>query len=127
MSPPKGARRWRNRPVVRERDFKRSRWRWILLAWFLAAAAPLTAYMLEQMEYVRSLYKVEELRVQYDRLSEMEQRLLIERQRLQAPARVERIAVRNLGLVRPTPHDVVVVHPAETGRGKLVAEASTRP
>jgi cell division protein FtsL len=127
MSPPKGSRRWRNRPVVRERDFKRSRWRWIVLAWFLAAAAPLTAYMLEQMEYVRSLYKVEELRVQYDRLNEMEQRLLIERQQLQAPARVERIAKRKLGLERPTPHDVVVVHPAENGQGELVAESLTRP
>ena len=51
MSPPKDSRRWRNRPVVRERDVQRSRWRWILLAWFVAAAAPLTAYMLEQMEY----------------------------------------------------------------------------
>ena len=127
MSPPKGARRWRNRPVVREHDFKRSRWRWIVLAWFLAAAAPLTAYMLEQMEYVRSLYKVEELRVQYDRLNEMEQRLLIERQQLQAPARVERIAKRELGLERPTPRDVVVVHPAMNDHGELVAEASTRP
>jgi cell division protein FtsL len=126
MSPPKGARRWSNRPVVRERDHKRSRWRWIVLAWFLAAAAPLTAYMLEQMEYVRSLYKVEELRVQYDRLNEMEQRLLIERQELQAPARVERRAKRDLGLVRPTPRDVVVVHPAENGQGELVAGSSTR-
>ena len=48
MSPSKGGRRWRNQPVVRERDVERSRWRWILLAWFLAAAAPLTAYLLEQ-------------------------------------------------------------------------------
>lgn len=127
MSPPKVARRWQNRPVVRERDFRRLRWRWIVLAWFLAAAAPLTAYMLEQMEYVRSIYKVEELRVQYDRLNEMEQRLLIERQQLQAPARVERIAKRELGLERPTSRDVVVVHPAENEGGELVAEASTRP
>ncbi|MDX1388620.1 MAG: hypothetical protein R3344_05495, partial [Acidobacteriota bacterium] len=65
-----GSRGWHNRVVVRERDVQRSRWRWILLAWFLAAAAPLTAYMLEQMEYVRTLYKVDELRVQYDRLNE---------------------------------------------------------
>ena len=129
------SRGWRNRVVVRERDVQRSRWRWILLAWFLAAAAPLTAYVLEQMEYVRTLYKVEELRVQYDRLNEMEQRLLIERQRLQAPARVERIAVRDLGLVRPTPRDVVVVYPAEMGRvergasrdGLPIAEVATLP
>jgi len=70
---------WRNVPLVRERDVRRARWLWGLLLGIMAAVAPFTIYLLQQMDHVRVRYKIEELRSQHERLVEMEQRLRIER------------------------------------------------
>jgi cell division protein FtsL len=93
----------------------------------MAAVAPFTIYLLQQMDYVRVRYKIEELRSQHERLVEMEQRLRIERASLETPTRVEVRAVRNLGLVRPSPHHVVVIRRNTPGHGSLMARAPDRP
>jgi cell division protein FtsL len=100
---------------------------WGLLLGIVAAVAPFTIYLLQQMDYVRVRYKIEELRSQHERLVEMEQRLRIERASLETPTRVEVRAVRNLGLVQPSPHHVVVVRRTTPGRGNLMARAPDRP
>lgn len=120
-------RRWRNARLVRQRDIRRTRWLSGLLLGIVVAVAPFTVYLLQQMEYVRVRYKIEELRTQQNRLVEMEQRLRIDRASLQTPSRVESRAVRELGLIHPSPYEVVVVHRPAPGHGSLVARAPYRP
>jgi cell division protein FtsL len=122
---------WRNAPLVRERDVALTRRFLVLLLWMAAAVAPFTFYLVQQMEFVRVRYKIEELRAQRDRLMEAEQRLRIERAGLTAPARVERSAIRNLGLVNPPATRVVVIPRGRlgsaSGSDSLLARAPDRP
>lgn len=122
---------WRNAPLVRERDVALTRRLAVLLLWMAAAVAPFTFYLVQQMEYVQVRYKIEELRAQRDRLVEAEQRLRIERAGLTSPARVERSAIRNLGLVNPPPTRVVVIPRGQLGsapsREELLARAPDQP
>lgn len=120
------ARGWRNAPILREPDIRRTRWLWRLLLCFAAALAPFVVHLLQQMDYVSVRYKIEELRAQHERLVEMEQRLRIERARLVTPARVEARATRDLSLVRPEPWNVVVLRPSEPRDGELMARAPAR-
>jgi len=123
MTPIAPGRRWRNAPVEREPDRARTRGLAVILLWMAAAVAPLTVYLVQQMEYVRVRYEIEELRAHRDRLAEAEQRLRIERARLTSPARVERCAVNDLGLVNPPPSRVVVLARTTPGSEGLVARA----
>jgi cell division protein FtsL len=109
VTPDPSDHRWKNAPLVREPDVAMTRRFAVMLLWMATAIAPFTFYLVQQMEYVRVRYKIEELRTQHDRLAEAEQRLRIERAGLTSPARVERSAVRDLGLVNPPPTRVVVV------------------
>jgi cell division protein FtsL len=123
MTPTAHKRRWRNVPVVREPDRARTRQLLVVLMWMAATVAPFTLYLVQQMEYVRVRYEIEELRVNHDRLLEAEQRLRIERARLTSPARVERHAVTRLGLVNPPPSRVVVLSRIAPGTEGLMARA----
>ena len=127
MTPPAPKRRWRNAPVVREPDRARTRRLIVVLLWMTAAVAPFTLYLVQQMEYVRVRYQIEELRFHHDRLVEAEQRLRIERARLTSPERVERHAVRDLGLVNPPPSRVVVLSRTTPGTEGLMARAPDQP
>lgn len=122
---------WRNAPVVRERDVALTRRLSVVLLWMAVAVAPFTFYLVQQMEYVRVRYKIEELRAQHDRLLEAEQRLRIERAGLTAPARVERSAIRKLDLVNPPPTHVAVIPRGRLGSAaggdELLARAPDRP
>jgi cell division protein FtsL len=123
VTPIHPGRRWRNAALLRERDVERTRWLFVLLLWAVAAVAPFTLYLVQQMEFVRVRYKIEELRVQRERLVEMEQRLRIDRAKLIAPAHVERCATERLGLVHPPPAVVVVVvGPSARGGHGLLAQ-----
>ena len=110
-------RRWRNVAVVRERDMRRVRWVLMLLVGIAAAAAPVAAYLIQQMRYVETRYKIEELRAKRERLDETEKRLRIERASLEALPRVEKRAADDLGLVHWTPRQVVVVRSSVPARG----------
>jgi cell division protein FtsL len=122
---------WRNAPVVRERDVALTKRLSVVLLWMAVAVAPFTFYLVQQMEYVRVRYKIEELRAQHDRLVEAEQRLRIERAGLTSPARVERSATRKLNLVNPPPTRVVVIPRGQLGSAaggdELLARAPDRP
>ena len=126
MTPRASNRRWRNVPVVREPDKARTRGLAVIVLWMAAAVAPFTLYLVQQMEYVRVRYEIEELRTRRDRLAEAEQRLRIERARLTSPTRVEHCAVADLGLVNPPPSRVVVLPRATPGSEALVARAPGR-
>ena len=110
------SRRWRNVAVVRERDPRRVRGVLILFVGVLAAAAPVAAYLVQQMQFVQTRYQIEEQRSRLQRLEETERRLRIERATLEALPRVEERARGELGLVHPTPRQVVVVRSSATSR-----------
>jgi cell division protein FtsL len=114
---PAESRRWRNVTVVREGDPRRLRWVVFLFLGVAAAVAPVAAYLIQQMQYVETRYRVEELRGRLQRLEETERRLRIERATLETLPRVEERANDELGLVHPTPRQVVVVRSSSPGRG----------
>ena len=106
-------RRWRNTPVVRERDERRLRWIWRFLLVAVVGALPLVAYLLQHMEYVRIRYAIEDLRAREARLIESERRLRIERAVSVSLPEVERQAGHELDLARPAAGHVVVVRPED--------------
>jgi cell division protein FtsL len=122
---------WKNAPVVRERDVALTKRLVVVLLWMAVAVAPFTFYLVQQMEYVRVRYKIEELRAQHDRLVEAEQRLRIERAGLTSPSRVERSAIKQLDLVNPPPTRVVVIPRGRLGSAagseELLARAPDHP
>ena len=114
---PAESRRWHNVTVVRERDTRRSRWvLWVLLG-ALAAAAPVAAYLIQQMQYVEARHRIEEQRSRLQRLEEAERRLRIERATLETPPRVETRAKDELGLIHPKSDQVEVVRSSAPVRG----------
>lgn len=120
---PSSRHRWRNVPLTRERDARRSRWLWTLLLGAIAAAVPVAMYLLQQMECVQVRYRIEELRSRKDRLEESERRLRIERATLESLPSVETRAERELGLVRPSPERTLVVRSGSPGRGTAAPRA----
>jgi cell division protein FtsL len=116
-------RRWHNVTVVREGDPRRLRWVLLLFLGVVAAAAPVAAYLIQQMQYVEARYRVEELRGRLQRLEETERRLRIERATLETLPRVEAKALDELGLVHPSSRQVVVVRSSAPGRGSASPRA----
>jgi cell division protein FtsL len=117
------SRRWRNRTLLREPDVRRTRWMWGLLLSVVVAAAPFAVYLLEQMAHAQLRYRVDELRSQHARLVEAERGLRLKAAILEAPDRVESLAVRELGLVHPAANMRAVIRPAGPLRGSLMARA----
>lgn len=116
VTPP---RRWKNVGVVGQRDEHRVRrlWTWLLGA--VVALVPATAYLVQQMEHVRTQYAIESARARLEALAEKERRLRIERSSLESLPRVEQLALRDLGLERPA--GVVVVPRPGAAPGQLLA------
>jgi len=120
-------RRWRNRPLVRERDEQRVRWLWRMLAALVAALAPAGTFLLQSNECLQISYSVNTLRDEHEMLVKQERRLRFERARLESLPRIESWAVRKHGLTRPAPEKVVVVSgPATPDEGDLMARAPAR-
>jgi cell division protein FtsL len=115
----------RNNPVIREidldqkRDFLRT-----------AGVAALVVGMLlfsawQQFKIVQHGYDVEDLR-ELIAVEEAEQRKLrLELETLRRPQEVERRATRELGLVAPSPQDVIVIERVRPSApaGAIIAEA----
>jgi len=106
--------RWRNRPIVRQRDARVELWIWSMLLGLAVAVVPSGIYMLHQNECLRTAYEVNELQGESERLLEEARRMRLERARLSALPRIEMWAMREGGLVRPEPASVrVVARPVE--------------
>lgn len=119
---PAPERRWRNVPLGRERDSRRSRWLWTLLLGAIAAVIPVAVYLIQQMEYVQVRYRIEELRSRREKIEETERRLRVERATLQSLPSVESRA-SELGLIHPSPGAVVVARTSTPGRGVAAPRA----
>lgn len=102
-------RRWQNAELVRERDDSQLRSLWRFLAGALAAASPLVVYLVLQMDFVQTRYRIEALRERQEALVDAEQRLRIERATLQTLPQVEEAARRDPDLTPLPPQGRIVV------------------
>ena len=98
-----------NSPIVREVDRERQReqWRSLAIGVFLAAVVLLSAW--QQFELLRNGYRVEQLQQERARELEINRRLLLEIETLRSPARIERIATEQIGLVAPSHDEALVI------------------
>jgi cell division protein FtsL len=119
-------RRWVNRSVAREVDRDRARWLRGVFVAMLLAAAPFAAYLLEQNECLRLSYEASALRQQREQLLEQERRLRMERAARESLEKIEAWALRQRGLVHPSPEHVVVVRrpAAEVGEVRALESVS---
>ena len=115
-------RRWRNRELQREVDRGHAGWMWGLLAGVIAAAIPTGFYLHHQNECLKLDSEIKVLQIERVRLHERHRRLSEEQATLASPARTEAWSLDN-GMVRPSPEQVVVVRPARSEQGELLAEA----
>ena len=106
-------RRWLNGSVAQEVDRDRARWLWGLFVVVLLGVAPFAAYLLEKNECLRLSYEASDLRQYNEQLIEQERRLRMRRGNLESLSEIERWAIRDHGLIHPSPQQVVVVRRAE--------------
>ncbi len=88
-------------------DRRTGSYRWIVIA--ACVVALLMVYVAGKVQIVRLGYQIEELEKQKQELERANRALQIEASSLAAPQRIEEIAVKRLGMVRPKKEDVVAV------------------
>lgn len=99
----------RNNPIVREVDRERHRemWRSTLIGVFLVLVLLFSAWQhFEQLEHGYELEAMQQRRAEEEALNRV---LQLEVETLRAPARIERYATGNLGMVAPSEADAVVI------------------
>ena len=118
---------WRNNPVHRDPDNRRSLWVFKVVLGVAIALVPLAVYLLQTMSYVETSYAIEDLRGLEARLTDAERRLTIEKAAKESLPVVEQRAGVELGLEHPTAARVIVVSAAELDRPAPSAAPSDRP
>ena len=98
-----------NAQLVREVDRKRHRELLMLAITCLALAAAVLAYAWQHFEMIRIGYRMEELRLERERLFKIQRQLSLERASLTSPDRIESIAIRQLGMTTPEVSQIVVM------------------
>jgi len=99
----------RNNPIVREVDLERHRemWRSMLIGVFLVAVLLFSAWQrVELQQYGYQFERMLQERADEDLIN---RHLRLEVETLQAPARIERMAIRRLHMVTPTAEDTTVI------------------
>jgi cell division protein FtsL len=105
----------RNNPIVREIDRERNREmvRSVAIGVFLVSVLLFWAW--QQFELRRNGYRLEQMQQNRAVEAEVNRHLRLEAQTLQAPERIERIALGRLRMVAPRPEDSsVIVRVVET-------------
>jgi cell division protein FtsL len=105
----------RNNPIVREIDRERHREmaRSVAIGVFLVSVLLFWAW--QQFELRRNGYRLEQMQQERAVEAEVNRHLRLEAQTLQAPERIERIALGRLRMVAPRPEDSsVIVRVVET-------------
>lgn len=103
------SRRWRNQPLVLERDKRYIRVLWLASLALALAIVPASFYLYQQNECLKLSIRADELRSEQTRLDELDRRLRLERARLGALPGIEGWALAKRGLVRPASAQMVVV------------------
>ena len=99
----------RNNPIVREidRDRNREMVRSVAIGVFIVAVLLFWAW--QQFELRRNGYRLEQMQQERAAEAEVNRHLRLEAQTLQAPARIERLALGRLHMVTPRPEDASVI------------------
>jgi cell division protein FtsL len=99
----------RNNPIVREIDRERNREmvRAVAIGVFLVSVLLFWAW--QQFELRRNGYRLEQMQQERAVEAEVNRHLRLEAQTLQAPERIERIALGRLRMVAPRPEDASVI------------------
>ena len=99
----------RNNPIVREIDRERNREmvRSVAIGVFLVAVLLFWAW--QQFELRRNGYRLEQMQQERAGEAEVNRHLRLEAQTLQAPERIERLALGRLHMVTPRPEDASVI------------------
>jgi cell division protein FtsL len=98
-------------PLVLERS-KRGSFRRVLIA--LLIIAGLILYVGGKVKIVRLGYQIEALEREKQELERANRSLLIEASSLTSPARIEELAIKRLGMVRPAKENIIVVKRKKT-------------
>jgi len=114
-------RRWKNRPLVLERDTRLVRWLWIMLLAIVVAIAPGGVYLLLQSQCLELAYEIGDLHAEKERLIEEQRRLTVQRARLESLPEIEAWAHRRKGLVQSPPEKLVVLQPEPAPTVNLMA------
>lgn len=114
----------RNNPIVREVDHQRQRemWRWMLVGGFLVGVLLFSAW--QHFVLLQHGYEVERLQRERAAQEEINRKLRLEVETLRAPARIEKYATEELGMVAPAPDAAVVIErvtPADPAGKAVVA------
>ena len=99
----------RNNPIVREIDRERNREmvRSVAIGVFIVAVLLFWAW--QQFELRRNGYRLEQMQQERAAEAEVNRHLRLEAQTLQAPERIERLALGRLHMVAPRPEDASVI------------------
>jgi len=99
----------RNNPIVREIDRERNREmvRSVAIGVFIVAVLLFWAW--QQFELRRNGYRLEQMQQERAVEAEVNRHLRLEAQTLQAPERIERLALGRLHMVTPRPEDASVI------------------
>ena len=99
----------RNNPIVREIDRERNREmvRSVAIGVFLVVVLLFWAW--QQFELRRNGYRLEQMQQERAVEAEVNRHLRLEAQTLQAPERIERLALGRLHMVTPRPEDASVI------------------
>jgi cell division protein FtsL len=99
----------RNNAIVREVDRERNRelWTSVALGAFLVLVLLFSAW--QHFELLRHGYRLEQMQKERAAAEEINRHLRLEIETLRAPARIERLATRRLGMVAPGPDDASVI------------------
>ncbi len=100
---------WKNQTLVREPDRQHWRRSWRIFLSVAVAFAPSIVYVIQVNECLELRYQLAASRAEIEQRAEEEQRLTVERARLEALDEVEIWAVHKRGLRFPEPEQVIVV------------------
>jgi len=89
------------------KSFRRRTRVWLLL--LLVFVAELLLYTWCRVQYVKIGYAYSLATADHQRLTDMQNKLKVELARLKSPERIEKIAKRKLGLVTPSPEQVITL------------------
>jgi cell division protein FtsL len=99
----------RNNPIVRELDRERQQelWRAAVLGLFLVVVLLVAAW--PHVELRLHGYRLDAMQATYAEQAEINRHLRLEIDTLRSPARIEALATRQLGMVRPDPREMRVI------------------
>jgi len=99
----------RNNPIIREVDEQRQRELWRSAGLAVALVVVLLASAWQHFELLRHGYKLEEMQRERAVEADVNRHLRLEIEALSSPARIEKLASTQLGMIEPAVEDAIVL------------------